>query len=51
MEEEYEFVFTVNPKYKNNSKNGKLLKTPIIQIGHVTTGKGVILQRDNKNIP
>ena len=50
--EEYEFVFTVNPKHKKTIlKNAKLLKTPIIQIGYVTTGKGVILQRDNKNIP
>lgn len=50
--EEYEFVFTINPKYKQIIlKNAKSLRTPIIEIGHVTTGKGVILQRDNKTIP
>ena len=50
--EEYEFVFTINPKYKRVIlKNAKLLKTPIIEIGYVTTGKGVVLQRDNRNIP
>jgi len=49
--EEYEFVFTVNPKHKKTIlKNAKLLKTPIIEMGYVTTGKGVVLQRDNKNI-
>ncbi len=50
--EEYEFVFTINPKHRTTIlKNAKLLKTPIIEIGHVTTGKGVVLQRDNKTIP
>ena len=50
--EEYEFVFTINPKYKKTIlKNAKSLKTPIIEIGHVTTGKGVVLQRENKTIP
>ena len=50
--EEYEFVFTINPKYKRTIlKNAKLLKTPIMEIGYVTTGKGVVLQRDNKEIP
>ena len=50
--EEYEFVFTVNPKHKANLlRNAKLLKTPIIEIGHVTTGKGVVLQKNNKTIP
>lgn len=49
--EEYEFVFTVNPKHKQTIlKNAKLLKTPIIEIGYVTTGKGVVLQRNNKEI-
>ncbi|WP_428325431.1 thiamine-phosphate kinase [Nitrosopumilus sp.] len=49
--EEYEFVFTINPKYKKTIlKNAKLLRTPIIEIGYVTTGKGVILQRDNKKV-
>ncbi|ABX13344.1 thiamine-phosphate kinase [Nitrosopumilus maritimus] len=50
--EEYEFVFTINPKHKKTIlKNAKSLRTPIIEIGYVTTGKGVILQRDNKDIP
>ena len=49
--EEYEFVFTVNPKHKKTIlKNAKQLKTPIIEIGHVTAGKGVVLQRENKEI-
>ncbi|MFB5631810.1 MAG: thiamine-phosphate kinase [Nitrosopumilus sp.] len=50
--EEYEFVFTIHPKHKATIlKNAKLLRTPIIEIGHVTTGKGVVLQRENKTIP
>ncbi|AFS81447.1 thiamine-monophosphate kinase [Candidatus Nitrosopumilus koreensis AR1] len=50
--EEYEFLFTINSKYKKTIlKNAKLLKTPIIEIGYVTTGKGVVLQRNNKEIP
>ena len=49
--EEYEFVFTINPKHKATIlKNAKLLRTPIIEIGHVTTGKGVVLQKNNKTI-
>ena len=49
--EEYEFVFTINPKYRQTIlKNAKMLKTPIIEIGHVTEGKGVVIQRDNKTI-
>ena len=47
--EEYEFVFTIPPKHKATIlRNAKLLKTPIIEMGHVTTGKGVVIQRDNK---
>jgi len=39
--EEYEFVFTIPSKYKKIIiKNAKLLKTPIIEIGYVTFGKG-----------
>jgi len=49
--EEYEFVFTVNPKYKKTVlRNAKHLKTPIIEIGHVTTGKGVVLQKEDKRV-
>ena len=49
--EEYEFVFTVPVKHRKNIiKNAKLLKTPIIEIGYVTSGKGVFLKNNNKNI-
>ena len=47
--EEYEFVFTIPSKYKKNIiKNSKLLKTPIIEIGYVTLGKGVYLEQNRK---
>jgi len=46
--EEYEFVFTVSPKHREViKKNARLLKTPIIEIGYVTSGKGVFLQESN----
>jgi len=49
--EEYEFVFTVNPKYRQTIlKNAKRLKTPIIEIGYVTMGNSVFVQENNKNI-
>ena len=49
--EEYEFAFTVPVKYRKNIiKNAKLLKTPIIEIGYVTSGKGVFLKNVDKNI-
>jgi thiamine-monophosphate kinase len=49
--EEYEFVFTVNPKYRRVIlKNAKLLKTPIIEIGYVVPGNGVFVQENDKNI-
>ena len=49
--EEYEFVFTVPVKHRKNIiKNAKLLKTPIIEIGYVTSGKGVFLKNNKKNI-
>jgi thiamine-monophosphate kinase len=49
--EEYEFIFTIPTKYKKIiMKNSKLLKTPIIEIGYVTSGKGVYLKENNKNI-
>ncbi|MCV0411298.1 thiamine-phosphate kinase [Nitrosopumilus sp.] len=45
--EEYEFVFTVSPKYKQIIiKNARSLKTPIIQIGQVTSGKGVFVKAE-----
>ena len=47
--EEYEFVFTIPSKYKKIIiKNAKLLKTPIIEIGYVTFGKGVYLENQGK---
>ena len=49
--EEYEFVFTIPSKYKKIIiKNAKLLKTPIIEIGYVTFGKGVYLEHKGKKI-
>jgi thiamine-monophosphate kinase len=46
--EEYEFVFTVSPKHREViKKNSRLLKTPIVEIGYVTSGKGVFLQENN----
>ena len=49
--EEYEFVFTIPSKHKKIIiKNAKLLKTPIIEIGYVTLGKGVYLEKNNKKI-
>jgi len=49
--EEYEFIFTIPAKYKKIiMKNSKLLKTPIIEIGYVTSGKGVYLKENNRNI-
>ena len=47
--EEYEFIFTIPAKYKKIIiKNAKILKTPIIEIGYVTLGKGVYLEKDSK---
>jgi len=47
--EEYEFVFTIASKYKKIIiKNAKMLKTPIIEIGYVTLGKGVYLEKNDK---
>jgi thiamine-monophosphate kinase len=49
--EEYETVFTVSKK--NRSKvisNAKLSKTPIIEIGFVTKGKDVFIEKNNKNV-
>lgn len=50
--EEYEFVFTINPKDKAKvEKIAESLKTPIIEIGIVSSGKGVQLEQDyEKNI-
>ncbi|MBL7001418.1 MAG: thiamine-phosphate kinase [Nitrosopumilus sp.] len=49
--EEYEIVFTISPKYRQIiKKNARLLKTPIIEIGYVTSGKGVFVQDNNKDV-
>jgi len=46
--EEYEFVFTTLPKHKKIiQKNAKILKIPIIEIGYVTSGKGVYVKDEN----
>ena len=42
--EEYEFVFTVPQKYKSTvKKNARMSRVPIMEIGHVTAGKGVFV--------
>ena len=47
--EEYEFAFTVAKKHKSLiKKNASILKTPIIEIGYVTKGKGVFLEKQGK---
>ena len=46
--EEYEFVFTTHPKNRNKIiKNAKMSKTPIIEIGYVTAGRGVFVESEN----
>ena len=46
--EEYEFVFTVSPKYRKAiEKNAKISKTKIIEIGYVTSGKGAYVEKNN----
>ncbi len=50
--EEYEFVFTTSKKHKLLiKKNASILKTPIIEIGYVTKGKGVFLEKQEKFVP
>ena len=45
--EEYEFVFTVSPKHRKIiEKNATSLKTKIIEIGYVASGKGVYVGKD-----
>jgi len=49
--EEYEIVFTISSKYRQIiKKNARLLKTPIIEIGYVTSGKGVFIQKNNSYV-
>ena len=46
--EEYEFIFTTSPKHRNIiKKNAKIGKTPIIEIGYVTSGKGVFVEKQD----
>ena len=46
--EEYEFVFTVSENHaKKIIQRAKTTKTPIIQIGKVSKGKGVIVQKND----
>ena len=46
--EEYEVVFTVKKKDKVKiMKSSKLTKIPIIEIGYVTSGRGVFLKKDH----
>ena len=49
--EEYEFIFTTSPKHRNIiKKNAKTCKTPIIEIGYVTPGKGVFVEKQDSNV-
>ncbi len=49
--EEYEIVFTTSPEDRQIiKKNARLLKTPIIEIGYVTSGKGVFLKENNSYV-
>lgn len=49
--EEYEFIFTASPKHKRIiEKNATTLKTKIIEIGYVTSGKGVYVGENNSFI-
>jgi len=47
--EEYEIVFTAPKKNKSIIiKNGKVTKTPIMEIGYVSEGKGVFVQNEKE---
>ncbi|MGV7226467.1 MAG: thiamine-phosphate kinase [Nitrosopumilus sp.] len=49
--EEYEFIFTAPPEHKKIiEKNALQLKNNIIEIGHVTSGKGVYIEGENNLI-
>jgi len=49
--EEYEIVFTISKKNKSKTiRNGIITKTPIIEIGYVTKGKGVFIKKDKKSV-
>jgi len=47
--EEYEFIFTASPKHRNIiKKNARMCKTSIIEIGYVTSGKGVFVEKQDR---
>ena len=49
--EEYEIVFTISKKDKSKTiRNAILTKTPIIEIGFVTKGNGVFIEKDKKSV-
>ncbi len=49
--EEYEIVFTVPKKYKSKIISiAKTRKTPIIEIGEVVKGKGVFLEKNQRQV-
>jgi len=46
--EEYEFIFTVPPRHRKTiEKNAALSKIQVIEIGYVTSGKGVYIKKNN----
>jgi len=48
--EEYEIVATISPKnLPRVRKIARIQKIPLFEIGHVTNGKNVIYQQENKN--
>ena len=48
---EYEIVFTVPKKYKLKIiQIAKTTKTPIIEIGFVTKGNGVFIEKNKKSV-
>ena len=49
--EEYEFIFTASPKHRNIiKKNAKMCKAPIMEIGYVTSGNGVFVEKQDRVI-
>lgn len=49
--EEYEFIFTISPKHRYIiKKNAKKYKTPIIEIGYITSGKGVFVEKQGSRV-
>ena len=51
LENGVETLSIVRPKNKKIiNKNAKMLKIPIIEIGYVSSGKGVFISEDSKTI-